>query len=72
LFAVGNKIGHYICEDCYTSILMIYLDQAKLEASDWCVGVMHWMGHKSRFSTKIQSMGKTVTPKTSYDIDSKS
>jgi len=53
-------------------ILMIFIDQAKLEASDWCVGVMHWTDQWSCFSKKILSMGKIVTHKTSYVIDSKS
>jgi hypothetical protein len=33
LFAIGNGVEHSICEDCYTSIMVIYLDQAKLETS---------------------------------------
>jgi hypothetical protein len=53
-------------------IFVIYFDQAKLEASGWCVCVMHWTDHGRCFSTKILPMGKTNTPATSYDIDSKS
>jgi hypothetical protein len=53
-------------------IFVIYLDQAKLEALDWCVGVMHWTDNMNCFSTKILSTGKTHTPKITYDIDYKS
>jgi len=49
-----------------------YLNQAKLEASGWCVDVMHWTDIGSCFSMKILSKGKTHTPNITYDIDSKS
>jgi hypothetical protein len=75
LFTIGNGIGHSICENWYTSIIMIYLDWVKLETLGWYVGVMHWTDHKSYFSKKkkkkrILPIGMTVTPKTSYDVDS--
>jgi hypothetical protein len=53
-------------------IFVIYLDQAKLEASSWCVGVMHRMDLGSCFPMKILSKGKIHTPNITYDIDSKS
>jgi hypothetical protein len=71
LFAIGNRIGHFICEDCYTPIMVISHDQVKLETSNWSIVVMHWTDHGSCVSLKILSIGMTVTLKTSYDIDFK-
>jgi hypothetical protein len=42
-------------------IYVIYLDQAKLKASGWCVGVMYWTDLESCFSIKIRSK-KTLIP----------
>jgi len=53
-------------------IFVIYLNQAKLEASSWCVGVMYWTNPGSCFSMKVLSKGKTHTLNITYDIDSKS
>jgi hypothetical protein len=53
-------------------IFMIYLNQVKLEASGWCVDVIHWTDIGSCFSMKILSKGKTHTPNITYDINSKS
>jgi hypothetical protein len=65
------KLGIPFAKTVTHQIFVIYLDQAKLEASGWCV-VVHWTNNESCFFTKILSMGKTHTPNITYDIDSKS
>jgi len=55
---IGKTVTH--------QIFVIYLDQVKLEALGWCVGVMHWTNYESCFPTKILSMEKTNTSKTHY------
>jgi hypothetical protein len=46
-------------------IFVIYLDQAKLEASGLCVGVMYWTGY-------VSCLKLILSRSTSYDIDFKS
>jgi hypothetical protein len=66
------ELGIPIVKTITHRIFVIYLNQAKLEASGWCIGVMHWMDLGICFSMKIPSKGKTHTLNITYDINSKS
>jgi len=47
------ELGILFAKTITHRIIVIYLHQAKLEASGWCVGVMHWTGLGSFFSIKL-------------------
>jgi len=64
-FCIANSImelGIPFVKTVTHRIFVIYLDQTKLKALCWCVGVMHWTDLESFFSMKILSEENLILP----------